>query len=401
MKVKMISLLLLMAASSFVLAACLNAPEISERALVQAVGIDLEGDMIKLTLQIFSPTTDGNANIGATAENARTIEVKGKTVSEAVQNTALIQGKQLFIGHCRVIVIGSELAKKGLEQPLSFFSSNCDSPQNVSLAIAERKASDVLKSKINQGILPADTLEKILENTDKNGMLQNVKLFEFLESLQNNNKSSVLPIIRVMTDNNDSTPKQSNDEENSVSEKIEEVSLIKISGMAIFVDAKMVGELNETQSRGLLWIKNKLKSTNIITSTDVYEVASLKIYKTKSKLIPIINEKDITFKLDISCEAVLGETMIKEGETAKIEDIETLQNVCSKIIVDECNQSFVKVTKDYKTDIFGFGLLIWKKDVNLWKSIKDDWEKNISNIKLDVSCKVIINKLELEFKQED
>ena len=52
---------------------------------------------IRMTFQVFSPAVEGGGGISATADNAKIIESSGQTVSEAVQNATMVQGKQLFV----------------------------------------------------------------------------------------------------------------------------------------------------------------------------------------------------------------------------------------------------------------------------------------------------------------
>ena len=125
-----------------------------------------------MTFQVFSPAVEGGGGISATADNAKIIEASGNTVSEAVQNAMMVQGKQLFVGHNRIVILGAELAKRGLEQPLSYFSANAWSRQGVYLAVASDTANEILTAKINQGILPAETLEKIVQNAEDNGAVR-------------------------------------------------------------------------------------------------------------------------------------------------------------------------------------------------------------------------------------
>lgn len=388
MKVKKLALLLLIATSTLLMSGCLNAVQLNERALVQAIGIDFEDDVIKLTLQVFSPSTGGGLNIDSASENAKIIEAEGATVSQAMQNATLIQGKQVFIGHCRVIIVGEQLAKSGLNQPLSFFSSNSDSPQNVNIMVAKEKANTILTSKINQGILPAETLEKMLLNSKENGMLEDVRLFEFLRASKSKQDAATLPIIQAVSD------------EASEAEAIDQVSSIKISGMAVFVESVMVGEMNDSQSRGLLWIRNKIKNTTVMTKSDKYEVAALKIYKAKTRLIPTIEEDDVSFKLVVDCRASLGETLLKKGASVSIKDIPALERSANAVIETECIDAFGQAVLGYKADIFDFGNIVWRENVDVWKTLREDWSNRLNKIKFDVECKVVVNRVGLEFNQQ-
>ncbi|MEG0570196.1 MAG: hypothetical protein RR497_00950, partial [Oscillospiraceae bacterium] len=95
------------------LSSCSGSVKLSERALVQGIGIDSDGEKIVLTLQIFSPSGGNKGELAATSENAKLIRSTGNTLAFAIENASLTQGKEIFLGHARVIVIGEELAKQG------------------------------------------------------------------------------------------------------------------------------------------------------------------------------------------------------------------------------------------------------------------------------------------------
>ena len=413
-RVKRALLLFLTLSSTLLLGGCLHSTQLNERAIVQAIGIDLEGDQIKLTLQVFSPASSGGSSIGATAENAKIIEASGATVSEAVQNANLMQGKQLFVGHNRIIIIGEALAQQGIEQPLSYFSASSWSRQNVHLVVAEEKAGDILSAKINQGMLPAETLEKIVINSEDNGLIKNVKMFEFVKALDNKHESSILPIMRVNQKKEEGSGGESGGGGGAgkgegqggsggqgQSNKIEPVSSIELVGTAIFVDAKMVGSLGREASRGLLWIHDSIKETEIITSTEKYKTASLRVYQSKSKLIPKVSDKKIHFTLQVHCEAMICESMLREGQKADYSDIESLARAGEKEIENESRAAFQKAVKEYGADIFNFGDLVWQKDVDIWREVHTNWPEELKKISFAVEAKMELDRVGLEVKRSD
>lgn len=399
---KKLLLLLPIIISMLLFSSCLHAVQLNERALVQAMGIDLVDDEIKLTFQVFSPATGGGTNIGASAENAKIIESSGKTVSQAMQNATLTQGKQLFIGHMRIIIIGRELAADSIDRALSYFSSDSHSRQSISIALAKDKASDILKAKINQGILPAETLEKILLNTKENGLLLDVKLFEFIGTLQNMQQAAVMPIISVENEGEKGNEAQQaqaqGDEEKGKDESIEKVSSIKISGIGVFADSKLVCELNDEESRGLLWIIDEITRTSVITETEKYSLAVANIYNSSSKLTPKFEGDKITFNLSVKCEATLAESEIKKGVTISMDDIAVIEKACEEVIEKECEQAFDTAIVKNKADIFNFGNIVWHNEPDIWGSLKDNWTQTAKDTQLIVDANVTVNRVGLEIK---
>lgn len=393
----------------FTLTGCLKTVQLNERALVQAIGIDYEDGQFELTFQIFSPTTGGGTNIGATADNAKIIESKGRTISEAVQNATMVQGKEIFVGHNRIIIIGSDFAENGLEQTLSYFTTTALSRKNVNLAVADGKAKDILKAKINQGMLPAETLEKVLENTYQNGMIENIQLFEFVRAYQNKNESAILPIIKMKKDEEGSGggeeegksgEKGKEESGGKKSEEIESVSSISIDGIAVISNGKMVGKLDKRLSRGVLWLRNTINKTSIETKAEKFDLAVVRVYKSNTKITPFLCENELKFKIEIECLATLEETKISDGVTVGTNDIRNVQVAAQQVIEKECNDAFEKAIKEYRADVFNLSNMICKDDIELYKKIRQNWDENVDKIEIEVSANVDIDRVGLEYKEK-
>lgn len=380
--------------------ACLNPVQLHERAIVQAVGIDWVDDEIQMTFQIFSPAGDGST-ISANAENAKIITTTGSTVSDAVQNATLIQGKQLFMGHSRILIIGKALAERGLEQPLRYFSANAFARSNTHLVLAEETAAGILSAKINQGILPADTLEAIAENAAENGIIQNIELYEFLRALEDGHESSILPVIRLKTDQKEGGS-SGGERSESQSDTIPEVSGVEMASMAVFSGAKLAGILTREESRGLLWIRDEIDRTVLTASTPVYETAAVRVHHLDSALTPDIlveeGEPRLRFRLEIHADGTILEAVPREGQESSNAAIDELEDAAEEVIRRECHMAFTRTTRDLQSDVLGLGSLVWKTDVELWKQIGAEWSEALPRTVLQVEVVLDIDRVGLEEK---
>lgn len=411
-KIKMIprvlSVLLSLFLTSFFFCGCFQARQLNERLLVQAVGIDWVDGQYLLTLQAFAPAAEGGGSLTASSQNAKLLQSHGETIAQALQNATQIQGKEIFLGHSRILVIGEALAKRGVDFPLTYFASSASARHNLSVAVAVSKAADILSCKINQGILPGETLEKILENSKENGMLENILLFEFLASLENKHDSAILPVLKLAKSKGEESSKAGKDEkqqgeEQAKEDKLEAISEVSAVGMAIFSDSRMVGILEGGMSQGLMWLRDSLKQTTLTVQSEDYSTASVHVYKSKSSLIPNYSGKNgdkISFSLEVECEATIGETQLRKNKTASLEATQRVQSKCEELIEKECNNAFSYAVTQKKSDIFNLGNIVWKDNAKLFKTMRDEWPKELPEIELSVKPKVTINRFGLTFENE-
>ncbi|MEG2814444.1 MAG: Ger(x)C family spore germination protein, partial [Oscillospiraceae bacterium] len=335
------------------------------------IGIDEDGENVKLTLQLFSPSAKGNETIDTSADNAKIISATGKTVSEAFENATLKQGKKIFIGHNRIIIFGNEIAKSGLADVLSYFSSNPFSRQDTHLLVAEKTANEILTTKIKQAIIPAEAIEDMILNFNENGFTADVMFFNFMSAFSNNNQSAFLPIIKL---------KKESGEKNE--DKIETISNIYLDGTAIFKDKKMSASINKTDTRGLLFMRDEIKKTTYLAKTEKFDFASVEIYKSSVKIIPDVNGEKIAFKIEITCDANLEDFSVKNGATYS--DIPSLEKAVEEEIASECMSAFNETVIKEKADIIFLGDEIWQQKVNFWKKLENNWQDNCDKIKITV-----------------
>lgn len=387
------------------LTSCFQSEQLNERLLVQAIGIDLIDDAVEITLQVYVPATQGGSGISASPDNAKTVKVSGFTVTQALENATLTQGKSVFMGHNRILVLGKDLAENDILSALDYFSSNASSRHNINVVIANGKASDILTSKINQGIVPAETLEKMIIRANEIGLLKNVKLYELLSTLENDFESAVLPIIELIEETNqdaeekDETIQVNTDNQNDNSNQniLDEISNIRIKGMGIIKNGKMIEQLNIEETRGLLFILNDVKETTFTVQNQEFGLTAIKIYNSNSKITPTVKNGEITFNLEVNAQAMLGQREHINGVKLSDSSLIQLELELNKMIENQCKLAFEKAVTQSNSDIFDLGNLLWIHNTALWKSKKDNWEEAVNEINFTVKSNAIINRVGLEF----
>lgn len=403
--IKLVTLLLFV---PILLTGCFNSEQLNERMLVQAVGIDLVDGVIEITLQVYAPATQGGSGISATSDNAKIVQAKGETVTQAIQNATLMQGKTVFMGHNRVIVLGNDLAASGILSTLDYFSSNASSRHNINVIIATNTASEILTTKVNQGIVPAETFEKMITQANEIGLLKSVKLYELLSTLQNDYESATLPMIELVPDEptqtvnaSSSESEESSSSSNSNHENqntLDDISTIKISGTGIIKDGKLQNTLTIHETRGLLFILNEVKDTTFTVQTEDYVTSAIQIYSSKSKITPTIENDSLHFHLEITSQAQLGQRELAIGKESNQSSIDRLEEATARLIEQECNLAYTKAVIETSADIFEYGNIIWQRNPNFWKMKKDNWSEAVNDITFTVNSTVVINRVGLEFQ---
>ena len=100
-------------AGCLLLSGCADVTELGDRAIVQLAAIDHDGSEYKLSCLLFSAGGSGGT-IDVTKDNVIKVTGSGETLSEAIEQVSLIDGKDIYMSEAKLIVLGSRFEQQGV-----------------------------------------------------------------------------------------------------------------------------------------------------------------------------------------------------------------------------------------------------------------------------------------------
>lgn len=361
---------------------CWSKRELNEFAIVVAAGIDKVGDEYEITIQIVNP----NQIVPNKASSERTTvflyRAKGRSMFEAVRRLSTVTPRKPYFSHLGIMVIGEKLAKEGISQALDFFARDQELRGNFLIVVSDQApASDILSVLTPLEKIPANKMVNSLKSSANVFATTSPTKFEdLLIDLGREGKNTVLTTIRT---NGNLKIGESNDNV----EQTRPAAYLYYPGMAVFKNEKMVGLLNEEESKGYNYIKDNIKSTaNIITcpkeGTITTEVISSKT-KVKGK---IVKEKPrIELKIHSNQNIAEVDCLINLDKTTTIAE---LDKISSKTLEEIVINTLDTIQNKYKADVFGFGEAIYRSEPKAWKKLEKDWEQIFPELEVDVKAEV-------------
>ena len=387
MKIKAAAKFLLIPFCCLLLSGCIKIVNLQDRAIVQGVGVDYEDGQYLVTMQIFSSDGSGGQTIiDSSKQNAKVITCLGKTISEAVEDTAISQGKEFFLGHNRLVILGEGARKLPLSESLSYFINTMDSRADVNVLLAENTASEVLNADINQGILPALTIEKTVQNADDSGKISEVLLIDVLRSLATEHQSALIPVIAVAG---------GEDAAHGMDES-KKLKNIELTGMAVFSDGFYQGTLDESETRGMMFLRDEIQKTVYSVFNEDFKEISVELYRSNTKIVPHIERDDLQFTVKINADGMVQEKVLEAGKRFDEESLKRVEAAIQNQIRSECEAAFQKAVLEYKSDVFYLGDMVWRDQPELWKTLQDQWKENAGKIKLNYEITVDIDRTGLQ-----
>lgn len=379
MKMKWIklSLLVITFTSVLLLSGCWDNYDVSDLAIVTAIGIDkLEDGRLTMTWQILKPgaahpgmesSQEGKAYTNYTAA--------GFTLNEAHKELIRISGRRPFYGHIQVLLIGENLAREGIEEVTDLFERQYEFNQAVKILMTrDIDAQQLLDAESDLEILPAVHLRNMVEANIFTGKIVDLPFFKLIMDLENPGTSTVISALSNKGNKENPTIKD-----------------MHIDNAGIFRKGKLLGYINADQVQGVLFITNQVTEAMIPVEHPQNPDTQVTVEILRSKTRKEVKKSESGAKGIIVVGALgrIGE--VHETEHALNPDItEKIEDTVSRQIKEDLT-SLIKIFQDnFGTDVFGFGEMVYKNEYGIWKSIQDDWDTYFIQMPIEISVDVKI-----------
>jgi len=365
---------------------CWARKELNELAIAVAMGIDKVDDQYLITVQIVNPAEIASNKGAGRSTPVVIFQEKGDTIFETLRKMTTNSPRKVYLAHIRMVIFGEEIAREGIRKTLDFFSRDHEFRPDFNITVAkDSRAEDILKVLTSLEPIPANKLYNALETSEKVWAPSMSVTFDALDA-----KLSSEGDNPVLTSVYRTSKKQSGGTKQNV-EDIDPPVRLKYNGLAVFKDEKLVGWLNESESKGVNYALGEVKNT-ITTYTCPQEGKfSLEVLRTKTDLHTNMtnNEPKGTIKLDV--EANVADVECAGLDLNKVRTIYDLEKRAEKDIKDLIIAAMEAAQQKYQTDIFGFGDALHRSEPESWKELKKDWNQRFANMPVTVDVQVKIH----------
>lgn len=173
---------------------CWSRRELNDLAIAVGIGIDKIGDQYQVSAQVVLPSQIAGSKGGSPQAPVNLYKATGNTVYEALRKITTVSPRKIYISHLRILVLGEDLAKEGINDVLDFMSRDTDTRNDYFIVVAkDAKAEDALKILTSLEKIPAVRLFSSLESSEKNwAPTSTVTLGTLITELVSKGKNPVL-----------------------------------------------------------------------------------------------------------------------------------------------------------------------------------------------------------------
>ncbi|MCK9862854.1 Ger(x)C family spore germination protein [Paenibacillus sp. ATY16] len=368
---------------------CWDNSEVNEIAVELGWGIDKAPNKgVKISAQVIIPARiDGGQNGKNGGGNDKPFFVvsgEGMNTLDAVQQMQTKLSRLVFRGHRRVIVIGESMARQGVKDVFDTYTRDPNLKLRTDIFI-------VMGGTANEFLKTSYPLENIaalgvLGEYDQIGTPVEMGLLNFLHAATSEGASPAVPAVAIGMDSK--TENQPNRNTSSNPEGF------RIIGTAVFnKDLKLVGFLNMEEGRAVRWVTGDLNKLTVpATIPDEEGNVSIVLFKLHSNIQPTVQNGKLKFLVTLTANGAIRENNTRLDLT-RTNHISLVQNALDKHIEETVSRTISKVQEEYGTDIFGFSDTIKRKNLALWRSLKNDWEKEFREAEVSVKANITVRRI--------
>lgn len=380
---------------------CIQGVQTSELALVEAVGIDrTEDGQLKLTLQIFAPRGSGSATaVDSSKNNSAILTATGDTLSQAVEQANQMQGKTMFLGHNRVIVLGQSLVSESIQPILSFFDRSENTRQNARVLVSAVTAEEIVSTGVQQGILSAESLEAMIRQGEESDGALECDYFSLSMQLDDTGGSALIPVIRPLSEEETQSQEEAQSQsQNSSSSGEEGVSMsqlnhFQLEGTALIQNYALTTIFSQEITKGLCFLLNESDSPVLVLSHEDTTL-SARLHQSSSSWW-VSGEGAV---LSVQAKASIDE-LLQPGERESENDFTQMEQQAGEEIASLCQSAYREVAAYHANVLDLMDQLKWS-DGDAWEAVQEKPEEFLAGLSLQVEVEVTFDRTGLETNQK-
>ncbi|KEQ24543.1 Ger(x)C family spore germination protein [Paenibacillus tyrfis] len=384
-----IPLMLLLVLCASLMTGCWNRRELNELAIAVAIGIDKAGNQHQVTVQVVNPSEISKKTSGVPYAPVTIYKMRGDTIAECIRKLTVESPRLMYLSHVRLLVLSEEVAREGIRHTLDYFSRDREFRPDFYVAVSRHATAETVLSLFTQlEKIPANQLYDSLKNSEKYwAPTIGIHLDELIDDLI---KEGVNPVLTGISVKGDQAKGKSKENVGNIAMPTH----LQFTSIGVFNKDRLIGWMNETDSKGYNYIKGNVKGTvgSLLLNENKKERVSNELIKSSTKTTGTLvgGRPHITV-------VIKGEGNIAEVETSKVDlsrakPVLELEHAMNRRIEELALHCIKKAQQQFKTDIFGFGEVMRRSEPAFWQKEKARWSEYFQKLTVDVKSDIKLRR---------
>ncbi|MEF3303270.1 Ger(x)C family spore germination protein [Paenibacillus sp. GYB003] len=383
------------------LAGCWSRRELNELSVTVGLGIDKTGDMYTVSAQVVDPgQVAAKATAGGTRVPVTVYKETAPSILEALRKMTNIAPRRIYLSHLRMLIIGEEMARSGISEALDFLSRGHETRTDFFIAIAKGSdALDILNVLTPLEKIPANNMFMSLETSAKFwAPTHGIFLDELIDALAAEGDSPAVTGVRIKGD----------EDRGSNVHNVESIipySELEYTGLAAFREDKLIGWLNEEESKGFNYIQGNVhESAGHLECPGGGRIVT-DVIRSNTKVRGKVEDGEPAIEIKIELEGDIAEVAC-DIDLQNPETVAQINRQINANVERIVNTAVKRAQTGFKTDFLGFGSVMRKSLPKEWKTWRNDWKERFPTLPVAVRADykirrigTITNPLRMEIKE--
>ncbi|RAP78474.1 Ger(x)C family spore germination protein [Paenibacillus montanisoli] len=348
---------LMLAVSCLLLTGCANQQILDRITLFIVCAFDeAQNDQIEITLATTRFQTGKPGSI-----SNQLLSKVGHTSVGIIELMNTRMDKPLNAGKLSVVLIGTDLAAKGVRNELDMVLRDAQASRRMYLAVVDGNAKEVLRKNFSSDEEKGLYLYNLLDMNERNKLVPSQNLHEFGYAYLGKGMDPYLPMLQIKDDH------------------------IYIAGLALFKDDKYVAKLNEKQMRVMKLLKENVKHGALETKLNNGTYVAVEVIGSKVRFRIEKDTEGSNVSLNLRLKARIVDS---KAVTLTRQMIKKIETSFEKDLIDSGTELIEKFQKE-GIDPLGLGDFVRSKTRN-WN--EEEWKKEYSSLNVKIKVKMDIEE---------
>jgi len=360
-----------------ILAGCWDSTEVNDLAIITAAGLDLtEDQQVELSVKIYliSPSDTEQSNGMSESNgggNGKSVirAVRGKSFAQAASNLQQLLTRQVFWGQAQVFIFGADMAQHGLDELMDYLTRQPTIRERANVFISQTSAKEVLAldPPIERSV--ADALREMVRLQTGLG----TTVLDLAQMMSGKSRTAIIPLVDILSESEYQQP------------------FPHISGAAIVKNGKMIDQVDEKITMGIMWLMDIIKQKALTLEPQQGQHVSVQLLRGHSKLIPsIVNDRwEITAHIEALVEIIENTT---ERDYSIPDHLEQLEAELEEQVNQDINQALELAQQKWKADVYQFADVFYRAYPKVWDKNKDRWEEIFPQVEVKLDTNIIVKR---------
>lgn len=347
--------------------------EVNDACIPLCLGADYRDNQLIVSAQLTNPINPEKS--GGDTKQFRVVTVSGKTFTEAARNISLSLSTVPLWSHTQLSVLGENLAQDDISPVIDFLARNRYARMNNLMVLAHKASpEEIISVKPILEPYTAIAIKNILKKQETQlGIYTPVDTTEILHRLASPGIEPVIPMI-------------------TIDKQVKEDKLLLV-GMAVFKKTRMIGSLNETESRGYHLMRPKMITGGLFlipSPLNDNTWITIELSRSQAKITPQIKGREIKMKIEIIAEGNFYEQG-GSGNLFTLEMFKQIEKASEQELEKQIGQC-IKKAQILNSDILGWGEKIYRSDPDTWDTVAADWDQTFPDVPYELNVSFALRR---------